>query len=154
MPVSDCAKEIVDAFRGRGQLSESNLRFITEMMRKRVRDGQGQLDMPDAQFAKVAKQIAADALEAAHYERRAARENAVKLQKIVERGRLTGNKFNDPSLGLESALGGTNTPFQSSRISAEGEGKSLFGRVLGMMTNEMENSPLGDLFPHFNNKLM
>ena len=76
MAGSDCADALAAAFRGRGRLSEQEIRIITDEIQRRYAGRQGGLDMRDAEFAKIAREVAASVREAAMQDRRAARLNA------------------------------------------------------------------------------
>jgi hypothetical protein len=142
-----CADVLANAFRGRGVLTEAEIRLVTEEIQRRYAGRQGGLNMRDEEFQRIAREIALEVRETAAVERRNTRINAAAKQRLLDMADEAARLYDDPSIGLEAAAVGTNRPLSGNRLSADARGQTLFAQYLGMMISELER---GGLLPHLN----
>lgn len=145
--VADCGDVLATMFARRGNLSPQEIRFITEEFQRRGQGAQAGLDMPDAQFRKIAAELASEIREAAFIRRRNDRLNAAAKQRLLDMAREAHRLYGDAAIGLEAAAVGSNKPLPGNRMSADGRSITLFSQYMGMMTHELEAA---GLFPHLN----
>lgn len=145
---SGCADGIAAAFRGRGKLTEAEIKLITEELRLRAREGQAPLNMADPGWQKIALDVARTVNEAAAVERRNRRLNVAIKQDLLAIAEEADETYGDPSLGIVARQVGINSPLsQGNRVSADALGAGLFDHYVGKMVGELEKK---ELLPHLN----
>lgn len=140
---ADCADGIAAAFRGRGRLSENEIRFITEELRRRA----GGLDMGDRSWLEIARELSEEIREAAFVDRRNTRLNIAAKQRLLEMAKEFYELYGDPTIGVEAAMVGVNRPGRGNRLSVDGRAAAMFDTYMGGLIAELDAA---GLTPHFN----
>lgn len=139
MAGTDCADGIAAAFRGRKRLSEDEIQFITEELRRRS----SELPLGDRNWQKIAQGLVQDIREAAFVQRRNARLNVAAKQRLLALAREADQRYNDPALGLEAAMVGTNSPLSGgNRRSVAASAEALLDQYAGEMVARLDREGL------------
>jgi hypothetical protein len=139
----DCVGALTEAFAARKTLTEGEIKFIAEELRRRFKQTRDSSTLGhDQQWSKVARDIAEEIKETALIERRNAALNVAAKQRLLAMGRDADERYGDPSLGLEAAMVGINKPLAGGRLSVDAKGMALFDKYMGGLIGELERNGL------------
>ena len=143
---NDCLRIIEEAAGGR--LSDDELEdLLTELQRiRKARISAGQLhDLEQAMFD-AAEQIAGDVALAAQIEKRNRLINAVKQADLMALAKRADGAMDDPSMGLEAAMVGVNSPFAEGRASVDALTNGMLREYMGGLIADLRAGKLLSLF--------
>lgn len=146
MSANDCIEAISNAFRERKTLSEAEIKFIAEELRRRFKRSRESAGHEES-WNQVATELASDIKETAFIERRNAALNVAAKQRLMAMAEEADKKYNDPKLGLEAAMVGINKPIAGGRLSVDASSLALFRQYVGGLISELERE---GLIPHLN----
>ena len=137
MAGSDCADTLAAAFRGRGRLSEKDIRTITESIQRHA-GRQGTLNLSDQEFQRIAREVAASIRESAVKDRTNARLKVAVKQRGDDLAKHYDAFDGDPGEAIKAMDVGSNKPGPGNRISVGGLQESLPPKYGGMFVNLLE----------------
>ena len=128
----------------KGNLDDKQINSMIKELRseKNRRSAQPGLDTLESDLINNGRIVSKQATLAAKIERRNTFINIVVEQKIMERVRLAEEATGDGSLGLESKLGGINTPIEGARSSVDAMTLALTGQYFGGMMADLRQRKL------------
>lgn len=144
---SECLAAIEKA--AKGELDDQELdALITELAKiKEARGAKDNLDTLEAEMFTRAEQLAEEIGIAAKIEARNRLINVVKKSELMTIAREAAAKMDDPSLGLEAAMVGVNSPIFRGRDSVDARSNAILRSAMGGMAADLKER---GLFPIFN----
>jgi hypothetical protein len=144
--MADCFNVMKDASAGR--LSDDELRSTLKDLEREYefrKASRGLGTLEDEMFRQGYSMI-----EQADYNRKIEKRNRyiniIKKSQLMRRIELADEATGDPSLGLESAIGGINTPFKGSSLSADSITGGLEAQYLGGLLADLESQGVAKQF--------
>ena len=148
MAIKDCLDIVKSSFKGKRGLKDSEAKFILEEIERRSKTGGffgGPMDALDPRWQEIAKAVVDDVKQAAYIERRNHKLNIIAKDKLLKLAREAGEKYGDPSIGIEAALIGTNKHLRGGSVSVGGIQDALIARYMNGMVGDLERAPGGSL---------
>ena len=140
--MADCFRIINEISAGR--LTDDELNDILNRLNeeKRVRQARGELDNLEDRLFERGAEMARDQDRARLEQKRNQLRNIIVESRLMERIRLADEATGDPSLGLESALVGVNTPFEGSARSIDSVTQAISKSWLGGLIADLKGANL------------
>lgn len=139
--MADCIKEVKKALKGR--LSDEAIEEIVNDLQAtkdlNLKDGASRAQTKVFQRK---NEIKKDIENGSKQLKRDLYGNTIKLKNLLDRGYAADKAVGDPSLGVESAIVGVNTPIPGAQFSVDSLFNGLRGQYLGGLINDLEKQDL------------
>ncbi|MEL6204129.1 MAG: hypothetical protein AAFR47_02290 [Pseudomonadota bacterium] len=142
--VDNCLAAVDAANKGR--LNDDQLAEIVAEMQARRDRAATNLDALDRHLFNEAEQLAADAMRAAKLHKRSTMINVIREAELLQLAARADGATDDPSLGLEAAMVGINTPFEGSRASVDAKAMGIIRMDLGNLLSELRQAGVAAKF--------